>query len=75
MPAKNIPMAPPDLLEWVPTSCSVKPNFSSPNDRTADRILSSIMVEGMVESLPLWKTVLILRFCTWAEGRPSLYNA
>jgi hypothetical protein len=67
-------MAPPDLLEWVPTSSSVNPNFSSPKYFTADRILWSIMVEGIVESLTLWITVLILRFGTWVEGMPSLYN-
>ncbi len=59
VPAKYMPMAPPDLLEWVPTSVSVKPSLSFPKIRTAVRMRSSTIEEGIVNILFLETTELI----------------
>jgi hypothetical protein len=52
VPARNIPIAPPDLFEWVPTSSGENPNFSTPSLETALRILVRINEEGIVYREP-----------------------
>ena len=59
VPERYMPIAPPDLFEWVPTSFSVKPKLSFPSAFTAARIFPQIVVEEMVDSLPFNTTVFI----------------
>ncbi len=48
VPARNIPMAPPERFEWVPTSSGLNPNFSWPREATAALIFERNIVPGMV---------------------------
>ncbi len=55
VPARNIPIAPPERFECVPTSSGPNPNFSGSRDRTAARIFTSISDEGIVyNNEPSW---------------------
>jgi hypothetical protein len=56
-----MPIAPPDLLEFVPTSSAVNPSLSFPSDFTADQILFKIDDAGIVEIFPFCTTVFIFR--------------
>ena len=48
VPARNIPMAPPDLLECVPTSAEVNPNFSKTRRSTMTRMRWRTRDDGIV---------------------------
>jgi hypothetical protein len=55
VPARNIPIAPPERFKCVPTSSGPNPNFSVPRDQTAARIFTSISDEGIVyDNEPSW---------------------
>ena len=59
VPERYMPIAPPDLFEWVPSSSAVKPKLSFPSAFTAARIFPKMTVEEMVDSLPSNTTVFI----------------
>ena len=56
-----MPIAPPDLFEWVPTLSAVNLNLSFPRDFTADRIFCNTTEDEICDIFPFLATEFIFR--------------